>query len=219
MANRVRPGALSLAVLSFLLLLFTQTASAQFNAQLSGAVTDTTGAVIPGAAVKLTDNATQVVRTTTTGPDGGYSFHELPPGTYTVEVSANGFKSSTLNNIFVVAETPRSANIKLEVGGSGETVTVNGASVPALQTSDATISGTIDNEALQRIPAYGRDPYELLRTAPGITGDSARSGNRPGCLPPQRRRSGPVQFRHLPDRKPDPDQRQRPARCRQQLHD
>lgn len=185
MVNRFRPGMrIGLFAVSFLLLLFVQTASAQFNAQLSGTVSDTTGAVIPGAAVKLTDNATQVVRNATTGADGGYSFHELPPGNYTVAVSASGFKSSTLTNISVVAETPRSADIKLEVGGSGETVTVNGASVPALQTSDATISGTIDNTALQRVPAYGRDPYELLRTAPGITGDSARSGTGQGVFLP-----------------------------------
>ncbi len=185
MCNRTQLGArISLVSVSFFLLLFTQTARAQFNAQLSGTVTDTTGAVVSGAAVKLTNDATQVVHNATTGGEGAYSFHELPPGTYSLEVTAKGFKGSTLSGVSIVAESPRNVDVKLEVGGSGETVTVNGSSVPALQTSDATISGTVDSETLQRVPAYGRDPYELLRTAPGITGDSARSGTGQGVFLP-----------------------------------
>ena len=167
-----------LATLAATTLLFVSfPAAAQFNAQLTGTVTDTTGAVISGATVKLTDQGTQVSHTATSTAAGFYSFNELPPGTFTIEASANGFKTTTLSDIGLASNAPRNVDIKLEVGGSSQTVTVNGNEVPALQTSDASISGTIDSDQLQKIPAYGRDPYELLRLTPGITGDSSRAGN------------------------------------------
>ncbi len=60
---------------------------------------------------------------------------------------------------------------------SRETVTVNANDVSALQSADASIGSTISSEAIQRLPIVGGNPYELLRTAPGITGDGARAGN------------------------------------------
>ena len=149
---------------------------AQFNAQLSGTVTDTTGAVVGGATITLRIMARRLAIATSDGA-GFYSFNELPPGTFTIAVSAQGFKSTTLSDIALASENPRSVNVKLEVGGTAQTVTVNGDLVPALQTTDANISGTLDSQQLQKIPAYGRDPYELLRLTPGITGDDSRAGN------------------------------------------
>jgi Carboxypeptidase regulatory-like domain/TonB-dependent Receptor Plug Domain len=175
---------IGVVAISFLALAFTQAAFAQFNAHLSGTVKDTSGAVVGGATVKLTDNGTSVSRTSITTSAGFYSFNELPPGTFKIEIAAKGFKGTTLNDIALEAESPRNIDVKLEVGGSAETVTVNGDLVPALQTSDANIGGTIDSQQLQRIPAYGRDPYELLRLTPGITGDGARAGNGQGVFLP-----------------------------------
>lgn len=65
----------------------------------------------------------------------------------------------------------------LATGTANETVTVDADQVPVMQTSDASIGNTITAETIQRLPTNGGDPYELLRTAPGITGDSARSGS------------------------------------------
>jgi hypothetical protein len=166
--------------ISFLVLLGTllwvPQAMAQFNASLSGTVTDTSGAVIPGATVSLKNNGTQVKRDTTTSGDGFYQFNSLPPGDYEVTVTAPNFKTASFDNVSVVAESPRSLDARLSTGGASETVTVNANEIPLLQTSDASIGGTLTGETLQRVPTVGRDPYELLRTAPGITGDSARSG-------------------------------------------
>ena len=165
-------------ILSFLLLILATTQLfAQFGASLQGTVEDQTGAVIPNATITITQIDTQQQRVQTSSADGFYRFSELPPGNYTVAVTASGFKGSTQNNVGVAAETPRSLDIKLTPGGASETVTVNGNATPVLQTSDATISGTLDRQTLQRIPTVGLDPYELLRTTPGITGDGARSGN------------------------------------------
>ncbi len=157
---------------------------AQFGASLQGTVEDQSGAVIPGATVTITQTGTQQQRTQTTGAEGFYRFSELPAGNYSVSVTATNFKVSQQDNVAVAAETPRSLDIKLTAGGASETVTVNASDVSALQTSDATISGTLDSQTLQRVPTVGRDPYELLRTAPGITGDGARSGNGQGVFLP-----------------------------------
>jgi hypothetical protein len=149
---------------------------AQFNASLTGTVQDSTGAVIPGAAVTLTNTATQQVRTLTTNASGVYTFSELAPGSYTVSATAANFSTGTVDNVAVVAETPRNVDVTLQPGKASETVTVNGDTQPALQTSDASIGATINSDQITRLPTFGADPYELLRTAPGITGDGARSG-------------------------------------------
>jgi len=149
----------------------------QFGASLNGTVQDSTGAVIPGATVTLTNTATQQRRSTTTSGSGTYAFGELPPGTYAVSATATGFKSASLTNVSVAAETPRTADITMQTGGASDTVTVDADLVPTLQTSDASIGNTITAEAVERLPTNGGDPYELVRTAPGITGDSARSGS------------------------------------------
>jgi hypothetical protein len=86
-------------------LLFSSFAYAQFNASLSGTVTDPTGAVIPGATVTLRDTATQSLRTTTSAAQGTYQFSELPPGDYALNGTAKGFQSTSLDHVTLVAET------------------------------------------------------------------------------------------------------------------
>ena len=171
--NRLYPA------LCFLLFMFASSPVllAQFGASLQGTVEDQSGAVISGATVTIKDAGTQQQRTQTTSGDGFYRFSELPAGSYSITVAAPNFKSNTSDNVTVAAETPRTFDVHLTPGGASETVTVNANDIAALQTADATISGTLDNQTLQRVPTAGRDPYELLRTAPGITGDSARAGN------------------------------------------
>src|SRR6202051_786453 len=148
----------------------------QFGASVNGTVEDQTGAVVPGATVTLTNQATQQTRTATSSASGAYEFTELAPGSYNLTATAKGFKSASLTNVAVAAETPRTANVTLATGTANETVTVNAESVPVMQTSDASIGNTITSETIQRLPTTGGDPYALLRTAPGITGDAARSG-------------------------------------------
>jgi hypothetical protein len=149
----------------------------QFSASLSGTVQDSTGAIIPNASVTLTDPATHQVQKATSSSSGVYHFNELPPAHYTLAVSAPGFKESTFADVALAAETPRNLNVTLSTGEVSETVTVNANAVSLLQNADASIGSTISNEAIQRLPVVGGNPYELLRTAPGITGDGARAGN------------------------------------------
>jgi hypothetical protein len=160
-----------------LLVLAGLSAKAQFNASLSGTVFDATQAVIPGAKVTITKVDTQATKTATSGDAGTFQFDELPPGTYTVRVTAKGFQQNTVSNVAVAAETPRSLNVTMQPGAENQTVTVNANMAPLLQSSDASIGTTIDSAEIERLPIFGADPYELLRTAPGISGDGARSGN------------------------------------------
>ncbi len=160
-----------------LVLLAGISARAQFNASLSGTVSDSAQAVIPGATVTITDDATQATKVATSGDAGTFQFNELPPGTYTVTVAMKGFQQNSISNVAVAAETPRTLNVTLQPGQESQTVTVNAELTPLLQSSDASIGTTIDGAEIERLPIFGSDPYELLRTAPGISGDGARSGS------------------------------------------
>lgn len=158
-------------------LVFTQGAMAQFNARLTGSVLDTTQAAIPGATVVLTNQDTKATQSATSSGEGAFTFNALPPGNYTLVATANGFKQNTVSNVVVVAETPRSLNLTLSTGAENTTVNVDADVAALLQTADASIGSTVSSEEIQRLPIFGADPYELLRTAPGISGDAARSGN------------------------------------------
>jgi hypothetical protein len=170
-------GRKAAVLLAALLVWATPALHAQFGASLNGTVTDPSGAVIPGATVTLTNPATKATKTATTSGSGFYNFTELAPGTYAVKVTATGFKEADFPSVGVTAEQPRGLNVTMQTGEASETVTVNGNQTPVLNTADANISTTISAEDVTRLPAFGRDPYELVRTGVGITGDSARSGS------------------------------------------
>jgi hypothetical protein len=152
-------------------------ALAQFSASLQGSVTDPSGAVIQGAHVKLLNTGTQASQDTTTNDQGFYRFNQLPAGTYDITVDAQGFQTATISGVQVAADLPQSANATLQPGNVQTTTTVTAAAVPTLQTADASVSGTISSQAIETLPTVGRDPYELVRTMPGIDATGGRSGN------------------------------------------
>ena len=165
-------------LVSFFVAIFCISAAhAQFHASVQGTVTDPTNKVVAGAKVTLTDQATGVSRDTTTGGSGSYTFPEVAAGMYTVTVTAPNFKTFVSKDVDVQAEQPRGLEIKLELGQTSESVTVNAGTIPELQTENADISDTLTTQEIQRLPDFNRDPYELVRLAPGITGDLARMGN------------------------------------------
>jgi len=151
-------------------------AHAQFHAAIQGTVMDSKGGAVAGAKVTATNLATGATRETVTSAEGFYRISDLPPGTYTVSVEATGFKKSNSNSVEVQAEQPRGLDVTLEVGAVSEVVTVS-ASQLALQTENASLSTTISSQEIERLPQTGRDPYELLRLAPGVFGDGARASN------------------------------------------
>jgi hypothetical protein len=164
------------ALLAILLSLCAVSAYAQFKAGIQGTVMDPQGNAVPGAKVTVMNQETNLSRDTVASAEGFYRIGELTPGTYTVTVEAAGFKKYQAKGITVEAEQPRGYDMKLDVGAVTDQVTVS-ASDLVLQTETANVSSTITADQFERLPQTGRDPYELLRLAPGVFGDGARAAN------------------------------------------
>ena len=121
--------------LALLLGLFpASTAFAQFGASLNGTVADSTGAVIPGATVTLTNTDTQQKRTATSSDGGAYNFGELGPGVYDLTASAANFTTATIKGIHVGGESARTTNVTLQTSGTTVSVDVNANDTSLLNT-------------------------------------------------------------------------------------
>jgi len=167
-------------------LLLINSAQAQYRGSLQGTVTDPAGAVIPGADVTLTNRETNQSMHAQTGDSGAYAFNSLPPSSYTLVVEKSGFKRKQLDNVSLIAEQANSANVQLDIGDAGQTITVNGAEAPLIDTETAIISGTVDAQQIQKMPSFGRDVFQLVQLAPGAFGDASQSaGGGSSNLPNQ----------------------------------
>ena len=145
--------------------------SQTFRGGINGTVTDQSGAVLPGATDEATETATNTSHKTISSSAGEYSFQDLPLGSYTIAVNANGFKSSTVVNVPVTAGVIYTLAVKLNVAAAGETVEVS-ASGLALDTTTATQTTDIPEITVQDIPLNGRDFTQLIGLAPGFAGYS-----------------------------------------------
>ncbi|HMY76150.1 MAG TPA: carboxypeptidase regulatory-like domain-containing protein, partial [Blastocatellia bacterium] len=163
------------ALTILLLTVLSVAASAQFKAGIQGTVTDATGAVVSGAKITVINKETSRELTATSNETGFYRVTGLPPGNYKVLAERDGFKRRELENVIVGAETAQGLELILEAGQISETVTVTGEATSRLQTENANIDRGITTQEIRRLPQYGRDPYELLRLAPGIFGQGARA--------------------------------------------
>ena len=140
---------------------------------LTGAVTDTTGAVIPNANVTATDISTNVIRTATTTSDGYFNFPFLNPGQYRLEVKASGFATTTQSNVTIAVSTVTRINPVLTPGSVTENVTVTGAP-PALQTESAQVSANFDTQQVTDTPVANRSFQALAGLVAGTSIFSAR---------------------------------------------
>lgn len=180
-----RPSlAVHVALLIFSIVGLTTLVQAQYGASLEGTVADKSGAVVVGATVTITNQATGVSRNTVTGDSGFYRITGLPPGRYKVDVDAPTFKKCSTPNVDVAAEAVNAANVTLETGSASETVNVT-AGAEQLQTEGANVGGTITSQQVVDLPEFGRDPYELLRLTPGVFADASRQGNGNSLAIPQ----------------------------------
>jgi hypothetical protein len=167
-------------------------AHAQYRASIQGAVTDPQGAVIPGASLSLTDVSTSLTLNTKTDAHGNFTFNALPADTFILTVSAQGFSSKILNGVTLIPEQPNTINVKLGIGATSEAVNVNAAEVPALDTTTASISGTITSNQIQHLPSFGRDVFRLIALAPGTFGDQAQSNTGNAKNMPGENQAGPT---------------------------
>ncbi len=161
----------------FCVSLFPALLLAQFGAVVQGTVSDSSGAVIPGATVTLTNTETNRKQTATTSADGFYRITGLAPGTYALVGEAPKFSRQVIQNVVVNAEQPTGVNLTLAPGEVSQSVTVTGNTEPLLQTENAQIGREINTREVESLPQFGRDPYELIRTTPNVTADMARNGS------------------------------------------
>ncbi|HEX8187316.1 MAG TPA: carboxypeptidase regulatory-like domain-containing protein [Pyrinomonadaceae bacterium] len=140
----------------------------EFRASLTGHVGDPAGAVIPGATVKVRNTQTGQEATATTTEDGNYTVPSLLPGTYTVTVEAQGFKSAVTENLELHVNDKASLDVTLEVGAVGDVVTVNAEDTPLLERDTATRGQVIENRRIVELPLNGRNPIMLATLAPGV---------------------------------------------------
>jgi hypothetical protein len=169
---------LSIMLTIALLLGISVSASAQFKASIQGTVKDSSGAVVSGASITVTNKETGKSQQVTAGEDGFYRVGSLPPGKYTVTAEFANFKKKVIEDVVVNAEEPRGVDMVLDAGQVSESVTITATTEAApLQTENGDTGRAITTKELLRIPQVGRDPYELVRLAPGVFGDGARGGN------------------------------------------
>jgi hypothetical protein len=182
----LRAGVLFSCMVALFVTLFAASASAQLSGkgQITGTVTDKTGAVIPGAEVTAINAATQIKVTAKTTAAGDYHFSALDAGIYTVTASAPGFQTLRQENIHVNTTESQVYNPALTVAGAKtEEITVT-AEPPQLETSNATLGQTMEQETYSELPvmmgAYGqadqRRATDFVYLMPGVQGNNT-NGN------------------------------------------
>src|SRR5439155_12075166 len=138
----------------------------QFTGGIRGAVRDANG-VIPGVTVSVTNEATNVSREVVTNEVGQYNFPALPPGTYTVKSQITGYKTFESKGFTVGTQQFLTLDIVLEVGAISENITVTGQS-PLIDTSTASTGAVLNREALESLPAPGRNAFLIGVTVPTV---------------------------------------------------
>ena len=142
---------------------------------LQGTVTDTTGAAVSDVTVRITNDATGVTQTKTSTGAGVYSFAPIPPGTYTVTAKHEGFQEFVQKNLKVDAVNMTALDVKMTAGATTEVVEVT-AAPPQLQTENASLGLTIENDAYSSLPLVlngaQRDATAVGTLAPGAQGGS-----------------------------------------------
>ena len=166
---------------------------------ISGTVTDTTGALVPNAKVTATNNATssQVTRTASSG--GVYYISPLIPGTYTLTITAPGFETYKQQNLTVDAMNTLGLNISLKVGSESETITVSDAP-PALETTNATLGGVIENSVYTELPIMisGSQQRDITQFSNLLPGAQVNPGGRSSIIGGTAQRLGELYLDGLP---------------------
>ena len=164
----------------FFALILACTSSAQtFRGSIQGTITDSSGAAIPGAQVKVFSPGTGLNRTVSTNDLGGYVASELPLGTYSITVEKEGFRTTTLTNIPIGVGSTTRADARLVAGMVQEVVEVT-ADVPLVETNSNTTGGTIEASEATELPVNGGDYTKLLELVPGATSDPVGSTESAG---------------------------------------
>ena len=156
---------LLIALATFADVCLAQTAS---TGALTGTVTDPTSALVAGAKVSATNEATGETRSTVTESDGTFRIGLLPPGMYRLEVAITGFKTANVPGISVVVTESAKVSVQLEIGTMSESVVVQAAG-ELLQTETSAKGRVVDQTAVVNLPLVSRNYTQIIGLSPGVT--------------------------------------------------
>jgi hypothetical protein len=137
------------------------------NGRINGTVSDSSGAVVPNAAVTITNTATNATRTAVTDEGGFYTVTSLPVGTYTVTVERSGFKKANQAGNVLTADQRLTVNITLEAGNVTETVEVTTVAGETVNTTSGEVARVVDSRQVQNLALNGRNYMQLVTLIPG----------------------------------------------------
>src|SRR5215213_9620854 len=152
--------------------------------RVTGIVTDAAGAVVPGATVTLTNEATKLSFKTETTSSGRYAFDSVQVGVYTVEVEKQGFRKFVATANQVNVNQPATVDVSLEVGNVADVVTVEAAAELVQTSSSGNLGNTVEQRSLEALPIVGergRNPLQFVSLQPGVIGNGrAGTGGNTG---------------------------------------
>jgi Carboxypeptidase regulatory-like domain/TonB-dependent Receptor Plug Domain len=134
---------------------------------IAGTITDSTGAVVPGATITVRSTETNASRELTTNKDGFYQAPDLPAGKYEVTAKGQGFNTEVASNITLTVGARQSVNLTLKIGQSAEIVDV-AASAPTVDATTSSVSEVVDSKKIVELPLNGRDWTSLAVLQPGV---------------------------------------------------
>jgi len=166
------------------LMLCAVAASAQNTGSIGGVVKDSSGGVLPGADVVVTNTETGVEQRTVSSTDGRFQFPSVVPGTYVTSAEMSGFKKNASKPFQLHVGERLQFDLALEVGGTTEEITVT-AEAPMLRTADASVGEVINNQFISNLPQLNRNPFGLVAleaTSPasGMAISTTRARSVPG---------------------------------------
>jgi len=150
----------------------------EFRGTILGRVVDSSGAVVPGVPITITNTSTNTSVKTESASSGNYTVPFLIPGTYRVSAQMTGFKAFVRDRIEVQVQDRIQIEIVLEPGVVTETVLVH-AETPLLETSTASVGEVVDQMKIVSLPTNGRNPYMIARIVPGVQPTDTRTFTRP----------------------------------------
>ncbi|MCW5981359.1 MAG: carboxypeptidase regulatory-like domain-containing protein [Bryobacteraceae bacterium] len=154
-------------------------AQAQTLGEITGQVADSTGAMIAGANVTVTNEATNAVRSVVTNTAGVYSAPSLNPGTYTVKAEAAGFQTVVRSGITLQVQQTARIDFEMQVGQVTEVIEVTGGA-PLLTTENATVGAVVENKRIVELPLNGRNFLQLVALSPNVSFGFASNGTAQG---------------------------------------
>lgn len=155
------------------LLVVTPGLSQTFRGGINSVVTDQSGATVPGAEIRATNEATGLSYTTASSNAGEFSFQDLPLGSYTIIVSSAGFQTAKIDGVRVSAGAIYTLSIKLNLAQVASTIEVSAAAL-SLDTTVTTLTTIVSSDTVENRPLNGRDFVQMIAVSPAFSGVRCR---------------------------------------------